>query len=113
MKRTHNQILINKDSFAQNLLRSSFFVFTFSVIFYVYINISTVFTLIDFKKTNLSLDKKSQELSSLESEANTLKYSMKISEAEKIGLVKVDNSNFIVRKDLLTMFSINYESDNN
>lgn len=113
MKRTNNQILINKKSFAPNLLKASFFVLAFSAIFYVYINISTVFALIDFKKTNLNVDKKSQELSKLESEVNILKYSLKISDAEKIGLVKIDNSNFIVRKDVLTMFSINYEPDNN
>jgi hypothetical protein len=36
-----------------------------------------------------------------------------MSDAVKIGLTKVENSNFIVRKDDVTMFSINYESDNN
>lgn len=113
MRKTNNLILINKKTFAPNLLKASFFVLAFSVLFYIYINISTVFALIDFKKTNLSLDKKSQELSSLESDVNTLKYSLKISDAEKVGLTKIDNSNFIVRKDTLTMFSINYEPNNN
>jgi hypothetical protein len=113
MRKTNNQILINKNALAPNLLKASFFVLAFSVIFYIYINISTVFALIDFKKSNLSLDKKGQELSKLESEVNSLKYSLKMSDAVKIGLTKVENSNFIVRKDDVTMFSINYESDNN
>ncbi len=111
MRKTNNQILINKKTFAPNLLRASFFVLTFSLIFYIYINISTVFALIDFKKTNFNLDKKSQILSNLEAKANTLKYSLKMTDAEKIGLIKLNNSNFVVRKDALTMFSINYERE--
>lgn len=111
MRKTNNQILINKKTFAPNLLRASFFVLIISIIFYIYINISTVFALIDFKKTNFNLDKKSQMLSNLEAKANTLKYSLKMSDAEKVGLVKLDNSNFVVRKDTATMFSINYERE--
>lgn len=113
MRNQNNKILINKKPLNSNLIKASFFVLSFSIFFYIYTNISTVFALINYKKTNLELDDKSEQLVKLENDISNFKYSLTLADASNFDLAKIGSSDFIVRKDSLTMFSINYEVKDN
>jgi hypothetical protein len=109
MKTVNKKFLINKKPLSNAVVKASFFILAFSILFYIYTNISTVFALINYKKSNLSLDKKSEQLVKLENDISNFKYNLTIKDANDFDLVKINSSKFIVRKDTLTMFSINYE----
>ena len=105
----HNKILVNKKSLTNSLVQASFFIFFFSISLYVYINITTVFALINYKKSSLEIETKNQNLANIENEINEFKYKLTLDNAKDFNLSKINTSKFIVRKDDIAMFSVNYE----
>ena len=93
----------------EKLVKSAIVLLALSVFCYVYMNVSVVFNLISYKKTKIEYEKKGEMYVAIENDINKIKNNLKIDNATQLGLQKINNSNFVVRKDLLGSFSFNYE----
>ncbi len=105
-----NKIKIQKQINAdEKLVKSAIILLIISISVYMYMNISVVFSLISYKETKLKYEKKGEMYVAIENDINKIKNSLKVEDATKLGLEKLNSSNFAVRKDYLSSFSFNYE----